>query len=279
MSIFFTYNGKFYKENEPVITPDSRALKYGDGLFETIKLDRRKLLLKQYHFERLFNGMQVLGFDTPPDYTADFFEKEIIALADKNTQYDTAVRARLTVFRGNESLTKSGNDFPNYIIQTWNIPGTTELNINGFSIDVCPGLKKSFDILSNIKTNNFLTYLTAARFAKMNKLDDCILLNSVDKVCETSIANIFIIKNKNIYTPPLTDGCIAGVMRRWILETSKNSGNSIIERSLCIEDLKEADEIFLTNSIYPIRWVKQFRDVSYNNTQIQFIYNELAKTF
>ena len=66
MSFFLSYNGKFYKEGTPVITPDNRSLKYGDGLFETIKMVKGKLQLKEYHFERLFNGMQILAFHILP---------------------------------------------------------------------------------------------------------------------------------------------------------------------------------------------------------------------
>jgi branched-chain amino acid aminotransferase len=276
--LFFTYNGKFYKEGKPVITPDNRCLKYGDGLFETIKMVRGKLQLKEYHFERLFHGIDIMSFHIPPAFTAHFLEKEIIGLARKNKHFNTT-RIRLMVFRGDSSLTLPENDLPNYIIQTWNLPGNDTLNTNGFVIDVYPGVKKSCDILSNLKTNNFLPYSLAATYAKKNKLDDCFLLNTNANISDTTIANVFIIKNKKIYTPSLSEGCIAGVMRRWIIEKIRTEGNAIIEKPLSIEDLKKADEVFLTNSIRPIRWVKQFQNVQYNNKQIQLIHKELVKLF
>ncbi|MEO6454433.1 MAG: aminotransferase class IV [Ginsengibacter sp.] len=275
---FFICNDRFYKEGNPVITPDNRGLKYGDGLFETMKMIKGKLQLKEYHFERLFNGMRILGFNKPLTFTPAFLEKKIIALAKKNT-HSGITRIRVMVLRGNRSVTEAGSDLPDYIIQTHALTDSTSLNGKGFIIDVYPDVKKSCDILSNLKTNNFLPYTLAARYAEKNKLNDCILLNSYDKISDTTIANIFIIKDKKIYTPSLDEGCIAGVMRRWIIEKLKTEGKDIVEKSLTIEDLKQADEVFLTNSIDPVRWVRQFQNVRYNNTQVKNIYDEIMKTF
>ncbi|MEO6330640.1 MAG: aminotransferase class IV, partial [Ginsengibacter sp.] len=130
----------------------------------------------------------------------------------------------------------------------------------------------------NLKTNNFLPYSLAAMYAKKNKLDDCILLNSMGNISDTAIANVFIIKNKKFYTPSLNQGCIAGVMRRWIIERIKIKGNVIVEKAVRLEDLKKADEVFLTNSIHPIRWVKQFQNVQYTNNQVQLLFKDLIKT-
>jgi branched-chain amino acid aminotransferase len=278
MSIFFTYNGKFYKEGTAVITPDSRALKYGDGLFETIKLEKGKLLLKEYHFERLFNGMQILTFEFPHAFTANFIENKILELAKKNHHLSTA-RIRLTIFRGNGTLTENKNNLPGYIIQTWALHDDSLLNHKGLSLGIFTSVKKSCDMLANIKTNNFLPYALAAMFAKNNNLSDCILLNTHNNICDTSIANIFIIKEKKIYTPPLSEGCIAGVIRRLLIEEMISKNDAITEKPLSIEDVEQADEIFLTNSINPVRWVSQFQNHHYTNMQVQLLYNKLQNFF
>lgn len=133
--------------------------------------------------------------------------------------------------------------------------------------------------MANIKTNNFLPYALAAIHAKNNNFDDCVLLNAHSRICDTSMANIFIIKNEQISTPLLSEGCIAGVMRRWILQHCKSKGIAAVERPLYIEDVKEADEVFLTNSIHTLLWVQQFKNIRYGNTQIQALYDGLVKTF
>jgi branched-chain amino acid aminotransferase len=270
MSIFFTYNNKIYKDGTAVITPENRSLRYGDGLFETLKMHKGVIQLRDYHFERLFSGMKMLQFQLPEYFTAAYLENKILELYKKN-QHNSFTRVRLMVFRGNGGLYNPENHFPNYIIQTWSIEHTEELNSNGLIIDVYPDAKKSCDKFANLKSNNYLPYIMAALHAKKIKVNDCILLNNYDRVCDTTIANIFIIKDDIIYTPPLSDGCVAGVMRRWIIE-KLHAGFKIIEKEISMDELENADEVFLTNSIKGIRWVKQFRNKEYKNRLVKQIF-------
>lgn len=276
MSIFFTCNDKIYKEGTSVITPDNRSLRYGDGLFETLKIYKGIIQLRDYHFERLFFGMDALQFEIQKYFTAVYLENKIAELCKKN-QHDLFTRVRLMIFRGNGGLYDPENNFPNYIIQTWSIDGFSGLNSNGLIIDVYPDAKKSCDKFSHLKSNNFLPYIMAALHAKTIKANDCILFNNYDRVCDTTIANIFIIKEEVIYTPALSEGCVAGVMRRFVIE-KLSSDFKIIEKPLSIEELQNADEVFLTNSIQGIRWVKQFRDSQYNNITVKKIHELFIKT-
>ena len=81
-----------------------------------------------------------------------------------------------------------------------------------------------------------------------------------------------------IYTPPLKDGCVAGIMRRWMLEKFRFKKYRIIEKELSIHDVLNADEFFLTNSISHLRWVEEFRDKNYGNKKIKEIYNYILQT-
>jgi branched-chain amino acid aminotransferase len=276
MGIFFCFNGKLHKEETPVITHDNRSLKFGDGIFETIKMVKGEMILKEYHFERLFNGMRTLQFDVPAYFTPSYLEKEITSLAKKNKTFGTA-RVRLMVFRGDGSVNKLINHVPNYIIQIHTLQIVTELNTTGLTIDIYPDVKKAYDILSRFKTNNFLLYVMASLSAKQNGLDDSIVLNSGGRICDTSIANLFMIKDRKIFTPSLKEGCIAGIIRRWLIENIKYDGLSIKETSISIEEIKKADEVFLTNSINDIRWVKRFQNIQYANKVTKTIYASLAR--
>ncbi len=152
------------------------------------------------------------------------------------------------------------------------------MNENGLIINVFPGAKKSCDSFSNLKSNNYLPYVMAGLFAKKNKLNDCIVLNSFDRVCDSAIANIFIIEKDKIFTPPLSEGCVAGVMRRWMLEKFHLKNYKVIEKPLSINDVLHADEVFLTNSIYHLKWVKNFKEKKYTNTISKEIYNHILQT-
>lgn len=271
------YNNKIYPANFAVISSGNRSLRYGDGLFETMKMVKGIIINKEFHFERLFNGLSLLQFEIPKSFNARFLEKKINEIAAKN-QHTNTTRIRLMIFRGNGGIFDPENLLPNYIIETSALPGENQLNKNGLHVDVFPGAKKSCDLFSNLKSNNYLPYVMAGLFATKNKLDDCIVLNSFERVCDSVIANIFIIDNNKIYTPPLAEGCVAGTMRRWMLERFTVKKYQVIEKELSINDLLNADELFLTNSISHLRWVKKFRDKIYTNRKIKEIYSHILQT-
>ncbi len=273
---FFIYNNTFYPVSTAVITPENRSLRYGDGLFETMKMVNGKIMNKDFHFERLFHGLHLLKFDIQKSFTKNFIEKKIQELVAKN-KHENVVRIRLMIVRGNGGIFDPENLFPNYIIESWALAEEMQLNENGLIIDVFPDARKSYDIFSNIKSNNYLPYVMAGLYAKENKLNDCIMLNTHNRVCDTVIANIFILEGSKIYTPPLEEGCVAGIMRRWMLEKFDLKDYKVIEKKLSVDDLLNADEFFLTNSIYPVRWVKDFSGRIYENQKVKEIFKYIVK--
>jgi branched-chain amino acid aminotransferase len=277
MGIFFNLNDKLYPEGEAVLSPDNRSFRYGDGLFETMKAQNCRVLLKDLHFQRLFSGMEQLNFEPPGYLTPSFLEEKIAALCKKNQQIKTA-RIRLTVYRGDGVLPDALNNIPGFIIQTWEINDDRKLNADGLAVDVYPHARKSCDSFSNLKSNNFLPYIMAGIYAKRNNLHDCLLLNTHERICDSTIANLFIIKDNIIYTPPLTEGCVAGVTRRWMLENSTSFPFPLIEKPITKDQVINADEIFLTNAVRYINWVKQFGTSAYKNQAIQLIQQRFNDT-
>lgn len=275
--LFFVYNNKFYPAGTAVISSGNRSLRYGDGLFETIKAVNGNIINKEYHFERLFNGLDLLQFEVPKSLNAVFFEKKIMELVAKNG-HENIARIRLMLFRGNGGIFDPENLQPNYIIESWPLKKEIEINTNGLVVDVFLGAKKSCDSFSNLKSNNYLPYVMAGLYAKKNHLNDCIVLNSFGRVCDSAIANIFIVEKDTIITPPLSEGCVAGVMRRWMLEKFDLKGFKVIEKNLSINDILNASEFFLTNSVYHLRWVKNFREKNYGNKITKEIYNYILQT-
>jgi branched-chain amino acid aminotransferase len=274
---FFIYNNKAYPADFALISTGNRSFRYGDGLFETMKMVQGTIINKEFHFERLFRGLSLLYFEIPKTFTALFLEKKIKQIATKNKHNDTA-RIRLMLFRGNGGIFDPENLLPNYVIETSALPYENQLNENGLVVDVFPGARKSCDLFSNLKSNNYLPYVMAGLFAKKNNMDDCLVLNSFERVCDSAIANIFIIEGDKIYTPPLTEGCVAGVMRRWMLEKFDLKKYHVIEKTLTINEVLNAEEFFLTNSIYHLKWVKKFRNKTYDNKKIKGIYSHILET-
>ena len=260
------------RSGRPVIHADNRGFRYGEGVFETIRIKEGRIILAKYHFERLFSGIELLQFEQPPSFTEDILSRQVEELCKKNN-HQLSARVRLMVFRSDGSLRGAQHNYPNYIVQSRPLlPGNPEMNENGLLIDVYPDGRKAMDTFSNLKSNNYLLYIMAAKYAKNHLCDDCLVLNSSERICEGTVANIFCVKNERIYTPPLSEGCVAGVTRRFLLEKMKDGRYPIDERKMDIEFVKNSDEIFLTNAIYGFRWVGRLGDRQFGNTATRHLY-------
>lgn len=272
-------NGKIIPGDEPVLMIDNKNYRYGDGLFETMKVVSKKIALERYHFERFFSSLERLGFKKPELLTTQRLQHEIGLLVEKN-KCEALARVRLTVFRGNGGVFESLDDFQ-YSIECWPLDKSiNRMNENGLVIDIFPDARKSCDKFSNIKSANYLPYIMAARHAKEHQMYECLVLNVYERIADATIANIFLIKDGTMITPSLGEGCVNGVMRRYIIEKIQATDLEwkIEERGISISDLEQADEVFLTNSISGIRWVKGFRDIVYTNLHTKILYKELFQT-
>jgi branched-chain amino acid aminotransferase len=270
-------NGKIISGDQPVLLASNRGYRYGDGLFETIKISDGKILLANYHFERLFTGLSLLQFEIPVLFTREKITEEILRLCEKN-ECKKLARVRLSVFRGNGGL-YDDDKVLQYVVECWPLNASVnKLNENGLVIDIYRYAEKSCDKFSNLKSANFLPYSMAALFAKENKWNDCLVMNSNGSIADSTIANLFIIKNEIVITPGLEDGCVNGVMRRHLLSRLPVAGYEVLESSVSVSDVLMADEVFLTNAIHSIRWVRQFSNKVYKNEKAVEIYDRFIKT-
>ncbi len=273
MKSFINYNGNIYEEGQPVLITADHSYRYGDGLFETMKMIGGNILFEDFHFERMLAGSKVLKFRIPALFTKQKITEEIKALCKKNDCEELA-RVRLSVSRGNGGLYDCDNKF-SYLIECWPLElNSHDINSNGLIIDVFPDARKAIDAFSNLKSANYLPYTMAALWAKENKLNDALILNQHSRICDATIANVFWVKGKKVYTPSLSEGCVAGIMRNRILNLNLDVSQSMLTE----ESLLNADEIFLTNVITGIRWVKQCRDKIYSNKITAQVFAELNRT-
>lgn len=275
---YFNYNGKVHPEGSQVIGADNHSFRYGDGLFETMKMVNGKLLHEDEHFARLWKGLKVLEFEIPKQFTTELLQREITALVTKN-EHAAAARIRLTVVRGDGGLYDVKSHKPFYLLQSWSLPTNhNEWNSNGLVMGLYEAARKSCDILSNLKHNNYLVYVMAALAAKREKWNDAIVLNTSGNICDSTIANVFIVKENIIYTPTLKEGCVAGVTRKLLIQYLINAQYSVVESALTTSDLLTAEEVFLTNSIYHIRWVQRINDAIFTNTLTRQIFADFIQT-
>lgn len=274
---YVNYNGEIVPANLPLLSASSRALKYGDGLFETIKFCEGNFVLLQEHLNRLWKGMTLLGFKVPAYFTPDFLEAELNKLLLNNQE--TYARVRLAILRGEGSFASPSGDKPSFIIESGALkPGNGALNENGLNLCVYGDGLKACDKISNIKHNNFLLYSLAATFAHSQNCADAIVLNTHNRVCESSIANLFVIRGNEIFTPSLQEGCVAGITRQFIIDELGKAAFKITETALTIDDILDADELFLSNSIINMRWVATLNEKHFTNENTRLIFETIRKT-
>ncbi len=218
--------------------------------------------LLDYHIERLFSSAAQLLLQLPKLWSPDWLEQQILDTARKN-KLEHLARVRLQLFAGGGGLFGTDVAKPGFLIECFPIQEELlQLNENGLIAGIATGLNKSADRLSNLKTCNALIYAMAARQAKTEKWNDALILNTQGNVIESTIANIYWVTGGKVYTPPLSEGCIAGVMRRHIITLNPE----IIEKTLSVTELMQADEVLLTNAIRGIKWIGSIGDKTYTNT-------------
>ncbi|WP_165806465.1 aminotransferase class IV [Chitinophaga parva] len=267
------YNGRFQAASGPIFTADNRGFRYGDGCFETLKVYQGRVLLDDLHFERLMASVHLLHLEMPKYFTREYLSDLIIQLCIRN-KAEKLARVRLSVFRTEGGLYAPENNHAEFMIQCWELSRQVfELNDNGLSIDIYPDSRKTCEKLSNIKSSNCLPYILASMYAKQHDLNDALLLNTRGRVADATSSNVFIVRGKEVWTPPLSEGCVCGVMRKHLLNLDTTL--QLREHPISVADLENADEIFLTNAIYGIRWVERFRDNSYGNATASILHDLL----
>jgi branched-chain amino acid aminotransferase len=243
------YNGNLIDPQTPIATAANRSLRFGDGVFETMYWDGQKIENLDFHFDRLFKGLMILQFDLSDGFTRDFLSEEIIKLCENNPASDRA-RVRLNIFREDGAVLLPVGNKPVFIIETSACP---EENLTPLRLTIYKGELKSTGVLSNLKTNNYLLNTLAIRYAKDNGFDDAVILNSRGNICEASSSNLFMVQKGVLFTPALSQGCVAGTKRRELLEILPSLGFQVEETIITKDMIFEMEEIFLTNAIRPIR--------------------------
>lgn len=272
------FNGKLLPAGTAVIDADNRGLRFGDGLFETIKFKNNHFLLIEQHFDRLWKGLAIMQFELPELFSKEFLLSQLLQLVQKNKH--THARVRLTIIRGNGGLYDAADMHPRFIIQSWQLADDYgQLNSNGLQLCFYKDALKPCDAFSNCKHNNYLPYMMGALGAKTNKCNDALILNQYGRICDSTIANVFIIKDNVIKTPMLSEGCVAGTMRQFLLEHLPALGFEVKECELSPEEIVQADEIFLSNAMTPMKWVAALDGHTFSNSQVLIINEKMRQTF
>lgn len=266
MDRYFNLDGKLLPEGQAAIHPDSWSFRYGYGLFETMLVRAGAIQRAQLHWERLEAGMRLLKMPLPENYR-EHFESEINRTLEVNDLSESC-RLRLQVFAGKGSFLNNGTSGLSFLIEVheWKEPDVDAGFKIGFS-----DVQKHSGAYAHLKSCNALVFVLAGREAQIKNLDDVLLINQHGRIVESSIANIFWIENGVIYTPPLSEGCVAGTFRRYLMETLPEKGFQLKTGLLNKTRLLEAEGIFLTNAIRGVTSVKEVENQAFPTLTVEKI--------
>jgi branched-chain amino acid aminotransferase len=266
------FNGELQHPETIKYTSENRAFKYGDAIFETVKVIHQKVVFWEDHYFRLMSSMRMLRMKIPMEFTLEFLEKEIlktVAVQDAAASY----RVRLNIFRKDGGLYTPKTNKIAYSIQ---VNESLYQIKDSYSLDVFKDFYNYSGLLSTIKTNNRMLNTLASIFAQENDLDNCVLLNEKKAVVEVTNGNIFIVKGTVIKTPALDQGCIKGIIRSKVIEIlSKNEEFTIEETSISPFEIQKADEVFITNAIVGVQPVTRYKKKQFTNKVGHKIANNL----
>jgi len=249
------YNGDLVAFDDVIITPNNRAYKYGDSVFETIKIINGKLVFWEDHYFRLMASMRMLRMRIPMNFTLEFLEEEILKIVSIKSENN--LRVRLCITRKDGGFYTPTTNEIDYLIESSEIKFITK---DKYTLDLFKDFYIYSGYLSTIKTNNKLINTLASIFAKENELDNCILLNERKGIVEATNASLFLIQGTLIKTPLLSEGCLKGIAREKVINIIKSSSDYDIEEAVISPfEIQKADELFITNSIIGIQPVTNYR--------------------
>ena len=257
------FNGSILSKDANVLT-QNRAFLYGDGVFETVKIINNRILFLEDHYFRLMSSMRVVRMEIPMNFTMEYFEEQILSVVNANS-LSASSRARITVYRNDGGYYLPLHNTVSFLINAVALENVSySFEKQHYEVDLYKDFYITKQLLSSIKSTNKIINITGSIFADENGLDNCLLLNDSKNVVEALQGNIFMLLGTKLITPPVSEGCLNGVMRKQILNMAKKIENlEIVEEVISPFDLQKADELFITNVIKGIQPITQYRKKSF----------------
>jgi len=241
------------------IADRNRSFLFGDGIFETMRMENGRLLYSSFHFDRLTRSLEALGIETDMMPKQKALEELIV----RNVNLPQ-LRVKLLAFRSSTGAYVPEMNTAGFQLQVFPLDNSRSINEKGITVGLYEEQRKAAGALSWIKTTSSLLYVMAGRYAQQKGWDDILLLNDKNELMEASSSNLFAWKDERWITPPISSGCIEGVFRRVLISALKQNGIPFSERSINRNEVKNADELILTNAISGIRWIERFEEKTYS---------------
>ena len=268
-------NGQTQKQ----IATTDRGLLYGDGLFETMLLDKQRLYLWSYHYQRLCDGCQRLGIIPPQESLLLEELKQVInhAIADQSI-----IKLLVTRGEGGRGYRAPESAFVSAtrIIQLFDRPAYDErLATQGIHARICKTTLGKNTQLAGMKHLNRLEQVLARSEWQDLDIHEGIMLDGDNFVVEGTMSNLFLILDDAIITPSLNDNGVQGVIRRLLIDNQASLPLPLHIRKIKKQELYNAKEVFFTNSLIGVWPVKQLESHRYATVELGSRLGQMVKAW
>lgn len=254
------------------MSPENRAMMYGDGCFETLKSYRGRFLNWEEHLKRLKGGLAYLELELPVD--AEELKREVLEVIEANHLNGVEAMARIQFWREGWRGYKSSSNKTSRMIQVKKYDQPTEpLHLIIAKTRCIP----SESLERKYKLSNGLNYIKAAQEANKQQKDDSVMLTIDGFVSETTIANLFWIKDEKLFTPSEDCDILPGITRGIVIDLLTDMGHTIKTGQFEPDSLIEATAVFCTNSLIEIQEVHSVNEKGFK-TKYPLV-QELRETF
>ena len=271
------YNGTLLEADSTWLTTSNRAFKFGDGIFDLCKYSYEKILFWEEHYLRLMAGMRVLRMNIPMSFSMEFLEEEVLTLLKANGLEKSAAKVRISIFRKEGGTYTPDTNEIDYLIESEALSNPFYvLDTSTYEVELFKDFYVQPDLLATILHMNRAVNVLGSIFGQENEYQNCILLNSQKNIAGALDANLFVVQDKTLKTPPLTDGAVNGITRKVLLKAlQKVSDYEVVETSISPFELQKADELFLTNSLIGIQPISKYRKKTYGTDTAQSLIGKL----
>lgn len=235
-------NGQWLAADGAVGAALDRGGLVGLGLFETILAVEGQAVFLDRHLARLRRGAKRFGWSLE----LEGFPEICVELLIRNGLATGRARLRLTVTAGSGPLDDLALGVDR---QVWLAAVPLAVGPDSIKLGISPWRRHEGSPLAGLKCASYAENLVALDEVRRRGFQETLFFNTADEVCEAATANVFLVKNGVVLTPSLASGCLAGVGREVVCELARRHSLACEERTLTLEDVGAADEIFLTSAL------------------------------
>lgn len=241
-------NGKLYPKGEAKVSVFDHGLLYGDGVFEGIRCYNGNIFKLEEHIDRLYDSAEAISLQI--QLGRDQLKDAIVSTLKANNLKDSYIRLVVTRGVGKLGLDPFNCETPQLVIITDTIQlYPKELYEKGLDAIIVQTIRNHSKALNpTIKSMNYLNNILAKIECLRAGAAEGIMLNTDGYVAECTGDNIFIVKDNEVFTPPVSAGILIGITRNVVIELAKEANITVKEEQLTEDDLYNADECFLTGT-------------------------------